>query len=114
MKRKKILLFFAAALLIFTSCNRNTQSEEKTQESMEQKQTFSTEKVPVERKVVNVLHAVGSWGRSSTSVAYLLLDNDSVVVYIPGRGVDLPFSKEEARIIMKVQRGDTVTLTCFE
>lgn len=58
-----------------------------------------------EFRVVNVLLATGKQGRSSSTVAYLLLENDEVVVY----GYALkPLSKEQARNIMKFQMGDTV------
>jgi len=99
-----IVLLVAAVLAVIVFVGLNTPNEKQAEKEM----------IPTEHKVVSVLHAVGSLSRSAISVAYLLLDNDSVVIYARNNNVALPFTEEEARIIMKVQRGDTVTITCFE
>lgn len=66
-------------------------------------------KVAHKSRVVKTLVTTGYGGNSTASVAYLLLENGQVVVYAP-EGFRPPFTKQEAKTIMRAQMGYSVSV----
>ena len=63
-------------------------------------------------RVVKTLVTTGCCGYYTASVAYLLLENGQVIVYAPER-IKPPFTKQEAKTIMRAQMGDTVYVNAY-
>lgn len=112
--KKFIICAFMAAMVCLASYEiksgyeiiKNEETQKKAEKNVVTDDFVKSRTSGQKLRVVNVLVATGKLGYGSSSVAYLLLENDDVIIY--RSGAHLPLTKEEARIIMKAQMGDTV------
>lgn len=101
---KKIIFYAFFAMFIFcVSC------ADREKKIIDDKLEVINDSCYVDAKVVNVLLTIGNSRFASSSVAYLLLDNNDVIIYARPNTAT-PFTKDEARDIMRFQHGDTVVI----
>ncbi|MBR1605524.1 MAG: hypothetical protein IJ660_05415 [Alphaproteobacteria bacterium] len=99
---KKIIL--VCAILLCVSCTKKvtpTLEEQKLPSLIEQSQgEIDYENSDIVTTLLTVGTHLQGFGGASASVAYLLLKNDSVLIIAP-QNIQPPFTKDEARLLMK-------------
>lgn len=105
---KKIIL--SCAVLFCLSCTKKTTptlEEEKLPDLIEQaKGEIDYENSEIMVTLLTTGTHPQGFGGASATVAYLLLKNDSVLIISP-ENIKAPFSKDEARLLMKCKlRGE--------
>ena len=103
---KKIIIICGFMAAMFCLIIKNEETQKKAEQNVVTDDFVKSKTSGQKLRVVNVLITTGKLGYGSSSVAYLLLENDDVIIY--RSGAHQPFTKDEARIIMKAQMGDTV------
>ena len=99
---KKIIL--GLAILLCLGCNDHKEStlEEKTLSTLvkQSKESSNYEYSDIDATLLTIGSCAQGWGGTSASVAYVLLKNDSVLIIAP-QYVKPPFTKDEARLLIK-------------
>ncbi len=112
-------IFFVVALvttILFSSCSDSSANVSASNETPANVSNDITENIPTtykDVKVINVLLTTGNTVKGAATVAYLLLENNDVVVF-KNKWVEPPLTKEQARNIMIFQLGGTVTMKVAE